>query len=228
MSDTDAVKALRVSIGEDDVLLREGIVRILTGAGLEVVAQVGDAVDLVRRTVAFRPDVAIVDVRMPPRRDDDGLLAAVELRQRLPELGVLILSQYCEPTFAVQLIGDRPEGVGYLLKERVGDVSTFIDAVRRVASGGSALDAEVVRRMMGRRAPGDALHSLTPRELEVLAAMAEGKSNLGIARALLISQAGVEKYVTSIFRKLPIVPASTEHRRIQAVLLFLRQQHVRI
>ncbi len=228
MSDTDAVKALRVSIGEDDVLLREGIVRILTGAGLEVVAQVGDAVDLVRRTVAFRPDVAIVDVRMPPRRDDDGLLAAVELRQRLPELGVLILSQYCEPTFAVQLIGDRPEGVGYLLKERVGDVSTFIDAIRRVASGGSALDAEVVRRMMGRRAPGDALHSLTPRELEVLAAMAEGKSNLGIARALLISQAGVEKYVTSIFRKLPIVPASTEHRRIQAVLLFLRQQHVRI
>jgi DNA-binding NarL/FixJ family response regulator len=228
MSDTDAVKALRVSIGEDDVLLREGIVRILTGAGLEVVAQVGDAVELVRRTVAFRPDVAIVDVRMPPRRDDDGLLAAVELRQRLPEIGVLILSQYCEPTFAVQLIGDRPEGVGYLLKERVGDVSTFIDAIRRVASGGSALDAEVVRRMMGRRAPGDALHSLTPRELEVLAAMAEGKSNLGIAQALLISQAGVEKYVTSIFRKLPIVPASTEHRRIQAVLLFLRQQHVRI
>ena len=219
--------ALRVSIGEDDVLLREGIARILTEAGLDVVAQVGDAVELVRRTIAYRPDVAIIDVQMPPRREDDGLIAAVELRQALPDMGVLILSQYCEPAFAVQLIGDRPEGVGYLLKERVGDVATFTDAIARVASGGSALDAEVVRRMMGRRAPGDALRNLTPRELEVLAAMAEGKSNLGIAQSLLVSQAAVEKYVTAIFRKLPIAPANTGHRRVQAVLMFLRQQHIR-
>jgi DNA-binding NarL/FixJ family response regulator len=206
-------------------LLREGIARILTDAGLNVVARVGDAEELVRSTIAHRPDVAIVDVQMPPRREDDGLLAAVELRRRLPDIGVLILSQYCEPAFAVRIIGDRPEGVGYLLKERVGDVAAFTDAIQRVASGGSALDSEVVRRMMGRRAPGDPLRSLTPRELAVLAAMAEGKSNLGVARALMISQAAVEKHVTAIFRKLPIAPASSEHRRVQAVLLFLRQQH---
>lgn len=225
MAATGAPAALRVSIGEDDVLLREGIARILSGAGLEVVAQAGDADELMRRTLAFRPDVAIVDVQMPPRREDDGLRAAAELRQRLPRLGVLILSNYCEPTFAVRLIGDRPEGVGYLLKERVGDVASFTDAVARVASGGSALDAEVVRRMLRRRAPGDALRDLTPREMAVLAVMAEGKSNLGIAQTLLISQAAVEKYVTAIFRKLAIAPASTEHRRVQAVLMFLRQHH---
>jgi DNA-binding NarL/FixJ family response regulator len=227
MVPTDAPPAFRVSIGEDDVLLREGIARILSDAGLRVVAQAGDADELLRRTLAHRPDVAIVDVQMPPRREDDGLRAAVELRRRLPKLGVLILSQYCEPSFAVQLIGDRPEGVGYLLKERVGDVTTFTDAITRVASGGSALDAEVVRRMLGRRAPGDVLRRLTPREQAVLAVMAEGKSNLGIAQTLLISQAAVEKYVTAIFRKLAIAPASTEHRRVQAVLMFLRQQHNR-
>jgi DNA-binding NarL/FixJ family response regulator len=223
MAATGAPPALRVSIGEDDVLLREGIARILSDAGLCVVAQAGDADELVRRTLAYRPDVAIVDVQMPPRREDDGLRAAVELRRRLPKLGVLILSQYCEPAFAVQLIGDRPEGVGYLLKERVGDVADFTDAITRVASGGSVLDAEVVRRMLGRRAPGGALHRLTPREQEVLAVMAEGKSNLGIAQTLLISQAAVEKFVTAIFRKLDIDSASTEHRRVQAVLMFLRQ-----
>jgi DNA-binding NarL/FixJ family response regulator len=217
--------ALRVAIGEDDVLLREGIARILSGAGLQVVAQAGDADELVHRTLAYRPDVAIVDVQMPPRREDDGLRAAVELRRRLPGLGILILSQYCEPSFAAQLIGDRPEGVGYLLKERVGDVTEFTDAIARVASGGSALDAEVVRRMLGRRAPGDVLQSLTPREYEVLAVMAEGKSNRGIAQTLLISQAAVEKFVTAIFRKLDIDAASTEHRRVQAVLMFLREHH---
>jgi len=224
---TEAPPALRVSIGEDDVLLREGIARILSDAGLNVVARAGDAEELVRSTIAYHPDVAIVDVQMPPRREDDGLLAAVELRRRLPDIGVLILSQYCEPAFAVQVIGDRPEGVGYLLKERVGDVATFTDAIQRVASGGSALDSEVVRRMMGRRAPGDPLRGLTPRELAVLAAMAEGKSNLGVAQALMISQAAVEKHVTAIFRKLPIAPASTQHRRVQAVLTFLRQHHTR-
>ncbi len=224
MATTDAPTALRVSIGEDDVLLREGIARILSDAGLCVVAQAGNANELVSRTLAYRPDVAIIDVQMPPRREDDGLRAAVELRRRLPGLGVLILSQYCEPAFAVQLIGDRPEGVGYLLKERVGDVPQFTDAITRVASGGSALDAEVVRRMLGRRAPGDVLNRLTPREHEVLAVMAEGKSNLGIAQTLLISQAAVEKFVTAIFRKLAIAPANTEHRRVQAVLMFRREQ----
>ena len=227
MAATDAPPALRVSIGEDDVLLREGIARILSDVGLNVVAQAGDAEELMRLTLAYRPDVAIVDVQMPPRREDDGLRAAVELRHRLPQLGVLILSQYCEPAFAVRLIGDRPEGVGYLLKERIGDVATFTDAIARVASGGSALDAEVVRRMLGRRAPGDVLRSLTPREQAVLAVMAEGKSNLGIAQTLLISQAAVEKHVTAIFRKLAIDPASTEHRRVQAVLMFLRERHSR-
>jgi DNA-binding NarL/FixJ family response regulator len=216
-----APAALRVSIGEDDVLLREGITRILTAAGLDVVAQSGDADDLLRRTLAHRPDVAIVDVQMPPRREDDGLVAAIELRRRLPATGVLILSQFCEPSFAVELIGERPEGVGYLLKERVGDVASFVDAVARVAAGGSALDAEVVGRMLGRRARGDALHPLTPREHAVLAAMAEGKSNLGIAQTLFVSEATVEKHVTAIFRKLGIAPASTEHRRVHAVLTYL-------
>jgi DNA-binding NarL/FixJ family response regulator len=153
MTATGTRPALRVTIGEDDVLLREGIARILSGAGVDVVAQAGDADELLRGTLACRPDVAIVDVQMPPRREDDGLLAAVELRRQLPRLGLLILSQHCEPEFARQLIGDRPEGVGYLLKERVGDVTTFTDAIARVASGGTALDAEVVRRMLGHRPP---------------------------------------------------------------------------
>jgi DNA-binding NarL/FixJ family response regulator len=212
---------LRVCIGEDDVLLREGIARILTGAGLEVVAQSGDADDLLRRTLGHRPDIAVIDVQMPPRGEDDGLVAALELRRRLPATGVLILSQYCEPAFAVELIGDRPEGVGYLLKQRVGDVTTFIEAVTRVANGGSALDPEVVGRMLGRRPPGDPLHPLTPRETAVLAAMAEGKSNRGIAETLFISEAAVEKHVTAIFRKLGIESASTEHRRVHAVLTYV-------
>jgi DNA-binding NarL/FixJ family response regulator len=224
---TGGVAPLRVSIGEDDVLLREGIARILSGAGLDVVAQSGDADDLLRKALAYRPDVAIVDVQMPPRREDDGLIAAIELRRRLPQTGVLILSQFCEPAYALDLIGERPEGVGYLLKERVGDVATFTEAVARVAAGGSALDAEVVGRMLGRPAASDALHPLSSRERAVLAAMAEGKSNLGIAEALSISQASVEKHVTAIFRKLGIASASTEHRRVTAVLMFVRQQQSR-
>jgi len=223
---TIAMPALRVSIGEDDVLLREGIARILTGAGLDVVVEAGDADELLRRTLAHRPDVAVVDVQMPPRREDDGLVAALELRRRLPRIGVLILSQYCEPSFAVELIGDRPEGVGYLLKPRVGDVKTFVDAVRRVADGGSALDPEVVGRMLGRRSPADPLHPLTPREHAVLSAMAEGKSNRGVAEALFVSEASVEKHVTAIFRKLGIAAASTEHRRVHAVLTYVRQREL--
>ena len=213
---------LRVVIGEDDVLLREGVARLLTDAGLDVVAQAGDAEGLLRRTLAHRPDVAIIDVQMPPRHEDDGLVAAIELRRRLPQTGVLILSQFCEPAHALGLIGDRPEGVGYLLKERVGDVTTFVDAIARVAAGGSALDPEVVGRMLGRSAAGGPLASLTPRELAVLAAMAEGKSNLGIAETLFVSEAAVEKHVTAILRKLAIAHESTEHRRVHAVLLYLQ------
>lgn len=223
MASGRAPVSLRVAIGEDDVLLREGIARLLAEAGLDVVAQAADAEHLVRRTLAHRPDVAIVDVQMPPRHEDDGLVAAIELRHRLPEIGVLVLSQFCEPSFALDLIGDRPEGVGYLLKERVRDVTSFVDAVTRVAAGGSALDPEVVARMLGRAAPDDPMRVLTPREQAVLAAMAEGKSNVGIAETLFVSEAAVEKHVTAIFRKLALPPASTEHRRVQAVLTYMHR-----
>jgi DNA-binding NarL/FixJ family response regulator len=213
---------LRVVIGEDDVLLREGVARLLTDAGVEVVAQAGDAVDLVGKVLAYRPDVAIIDVRMPPKREYDGLVAAVELRRRAPRTAVLILSQFYEPSLALQLIGDHPEGVGYLLKERVGDVAAFVDCIHRVAGGGSALDPEVVARLLGRQLPNDPLQALSPAEHAVLAAMAEGKSNSGIARALIISEASVEKHVTALFRKLGIGPTTGEHRRVQAVLTYLR------
>jgi DNA-binding NarL/FixJ family response regulator len=213
---------LRVVIGEDDVLLREGIVRILTEAGFDVVAQAGDADDLLRRALAHRPDVAICDVQMPPEGRDDGLRAALELRRRRPETGILVLSQFYEEQYALDLIGDRAEGVGYLLKERVGDVAAFIDSVRRVAAGGSALDPEVVARMLGRRRADGPLDSLSPRERDVLAAMAEGKSNHGIAEALVITDAAVEKHVTSIFRKLHLDRSATEHKRVHAVLTYLR------
>lgn len=212
---------LRVVIGEDDVLLREGLVRLLVEVGLDVVAQAGDADDLLRKALAHKPDVVIVDVQMPPHRGDDGLVAAVELRRRLPGTGVLVLSQFYEPSYALDLIGQTAEGVGYLLKERVGDLSVFVNAINRVAAGGTALDAQVVSRMLGRRAHDDPLAELKPRERAVLAAMAEGKSNRGIAEALLISEASVEKYVTSILRKLGISAASTEHRRVHAVLTYI-------
>ena len=202
--------------------MREGIARILGDAGYEVVAQAGDAPDLLRKALAHHADIAIVDVKMPPDRSDDGLRAAVELRRQRPETGVLVLSQYLEERYAVDLIGDRAEGVGYLLKERVGDVDAFIDAVNRVASGGSALDPEVVSRMLGRRSRESPLAELTPRELEVLAAMAEGKSNTGIAEELVVTEAAIEKHVTSIFRKLGLGPTMTEHRRVLAVLTYLR------
>jgi len=220
----EATPALRVVIGEDDVLLREGIARILLGAGLDVVARAGDAVELLSKILAYRPDIAVVDVRMPPRREDDGLAVAVQLRRRLPGTGVLILSQFCEPSFVTELIDDNPQGVGYLLKERVADVPAFVDAVRRVAAGGNALDAEVISLTLGRPAPGDALFPLTPREHEVLAAMAQGRSNLGISETLQLSQASVEKYVTAIFRKLDLPPADTDHRRVLAVLSFLQHR----
>jgi DNA-binding NarL/FixJ family response regulator len=213
---------LRVVIGEDDVLLREGIVRLLGEAGFEVVAQTGDAEDFLRRSLAHRPDVAVVDVHMPPGHSDDGLRAALELRGQRPATGILILSQFYEEHYALDLIGDRAEGVGYLLKERVGDVEAFIDAVTRVAGGGSALDPEIVARMLGRRREDRPLDRLSPREQEVLAAMAEGKSNRGIAESLFVTQAAVEKHITSIFDKLELEPAATEHRRVLAVLTYLR------
>jgi len=214
--------SLRVVIGEDDLLLREGIARLLTDANFDVVAQAGDAPDLLRKALAHRPAVVIADVNMPPGHADDGLRAAIEVRRQRPGTGVLVLSQYYEERYALDLIGERAEGVGYLLKERVGDLESFIDAVTRVAGGGSALDPEVVGRMLGRRQRNTPLDSLSPRERDVLAAMAEGKSNHGIAQTLLVSQAAVEKHVTSIFHKLQLDPAQTEHRRVLAVLTYLR------
>ena len=213
---------IRAVIGEDDVLLREGIAGILERAGLEVAAQTGTADDFLRRTRGLRPDVALVDIQMPPRNMDDGLRAALELRATRPEIGVVVLSQFFEESYAVDLIGDRPEGVGYLLKERVGDVSVFVDAVSRVAAGGTALDPEIVARMVGRKRDSSPLAELSPRDLEVLREMAEGKSNRGIAEALFVSQAAVEKHVTAIFRKLEIGPTVTEHRRVLAVIRYLR------
>ena len=202
--------------------MREGIARLLTEAGYEVVAQAGDADALLRKALAHHPDVVVVDVQMPPGRGDDGLRAALELRRQRPETGVLVLSQYYEDEYALELIGDQPEGVGYLLKERVGDVEAFVQAVARVAAGGSALDPEVVARMLGRRRANGPLDSLSPRERDVLAAMAEGKSNRGIAEALVVTEAAVEKHVTSIFHKLGLGPTQIEHRRVLAVLTYLR------
>src|SRR5437588_6776665 len=202
--------------------MREGIARLLSEAGFDVVSQAGDADGFLRKALGHRPDVAVVDIQMPPGRGDDGLRAALELRRRLPETGVLVLSQFYEEGYALDLIGDSAEGVGYLLKERVGDVESFIDAVNRVAGGGSALDPEVVGRMLGRRQRDRPLDRLSPRERDVLGAMAEGKSNHGIAEALIVSQAAVEKHVTSIFQKLELDPAQTEHRRVLAVLAYLR------
>jgi DNA-binding NarL/FixJ family response regulator len=213
---------VRVVVAEDDVLMREGIVRLLGEAGFEVVAQAGDADALLRKALAHKPDVVVADVQMPPGHGDDGLRAAMELRRQRPETGVLVLSQFYEEHYALELIGDRPEGVGYLLKERVGDVEAFTDAVARVAAGGSALDPEVVGRMLGRRRGDGPLDRLSPRERDVLGAMAEGKSNHGIAEALVVTEAAVEKHVTGIFHKLELGQTSTEHRRVLAVLTYLR------
>ena len=214
--------ALRVLVAEDDVLLREGLVRLLAENGCDVVAQATDADDLLRKGLAHRPDVVIADVRMPPRYEDDGLAAAVELRRRVPEIGVLVLSQFYEETSALRLITDQPQGIGYLLKERVGDVASFIDALRRVAAGGSALDPELVGRLLRRRAEGGPLGELTERERDVLAGMAEGQSNQGIADTLFLSLGAVEKHVTAILQKLGIGPTENGNRRVLAVLAYLR------
>jgi DNA-binding NarL/FixJ family response regulator len=213
---------LRVVLGEDDVLFREGLVRLLADAGHEVVAQAGDARALLGKAVALRPDVVVTDVRMPPGRGADGLVTAIELRRRLPAVGVLVLSHFYEPELALELFGGSPRGVGYLLKDRVGDLETFLHAVVRVADGGTALDPEVVARLIGRRGRSDALARLSSRQRDVLASMAEGRSNRGVARDLHLSEAAVEKHITALFRLLEIEPASGEHRRVRAVLAYLR------
>jgi DNA-binding NarL/FixJ family response regulator len=202
--------------------LREGIARLLSEAGFDVVGQAGDADAFLRKALAHRPDVAVVDIQMPPGHGDDGLRAALELRERSPETGVLVLSQYYDDQYAADLIGDSAEGVGYLLKERVGDVEAFTDAVTRVAAGGSALDPEVVGRMLGRRRREGPLDDLSPRERDVLAQLAEGKSNQGIAQELVVTSAAVEKHVTSIFHKLGLEASPTGHRRVLAALTYLR------
>ena len=214
---------LRVAIGEDDVLLREGIARVLAGAGFEVVAQAGDAEDLLRKGLAHRPDLLVADINMPPGHGDDGLVAALEVRRQRPDTGVLVLSQYYEERYAADLLAEGAEGVGYLLKERVGKVEEFVDAAVRVAEGRSAVDPEVVARMLGRRRTRPGIAELTRRELEVLAAMDEGKSNRGIADALVISPAAVEKHINRIFTKLGLDRGETEHRRVHAVLTYLRE-----
>jgi DNA-binding NarL/FixJ family response regulator len=209
-------------VGEDDVLFRAGVTLILAEAGFDVVAQAADADDFLRKVLAHRPDVAVVDIQMPPGHGNDGLRAAVELRQRVPATGVLVLSQYYDYQYAVDLIGESAAGVGYLLKERVGDVDTFTAAVARVAAGGSALDPEVVGRMLGRRRRNGPLDQLTRRERDVLAQLAEGKSNQGIAEALVVTTAAVQKHVTSIFQKLGLDATPSDHRRVLAALTYLR------
>lgn len=220
MSDASPI---RVLVGEDQVLVREGIVRVLEEAGLEVVGVCGDAEDLVRKADAHRPDVVLTDIQMPPGLTDDGLRAALRIRASHPEIGVVVLSQFLEDQYVLELVGDDAQGVGYLLKDRVGDLALFISAVRRVAAGGSALDPAVVQRMVGRRREGGALDQLTPREREVLGLMAEGRSNLGIAEALGVTVAAVERHITSILGKLDLPEAPEDHRRVLAVLTHLRR-----
>jgi DNA-binding NarL/FixJ family response regulator len=213
---------VRVVVAEDSVLLREGLVRLLEESDFEVVGQAADAEELLRKVRAHKPDVAVVDVRMPPTQTDEGLRAAHEIREALPGTGVLVLSQYVEYAYARELLADNAAGLGYLLKDRVGDVDAFADAVRRVGEGGSALDPEVVSQLMGRRRRDDPLDALTPREREVLALMAEGRSNAAIAGELVVTERAIEKHVTSIFSKLDLPASGDDHRRVLAVLRFLR------
>jgi len=213
---------VRVVIAEDSVLLREGISRLLVEYDAEVVAAMGDASRLLGVVRETKPDIVIVDVRMPPTFTDEGLRAAVELRSVLPDVPVLVLSQYVEERFATELLAGSTVGVGYLLKERVADVADFISACRRVAAGGTALDPEVVAQLLSRSRRAEPLGMLTPREREVLGLMAEGKSNTGIAQQLVISDGAVEKHITSILTKLELPVSDTDHRRVLAVLTFLR------
>jgi DNA-binding NarL/FixJ family response regulator len=213
---------VRVVIADDAVLLREGAVRLLTEAGIEVVAQAGDAEDLLRKVRAHKPDVAIIDVRMPPENTDDGLRAALVIREELPDVGLLLLSQYVEDRYLSELLAGGAEGVGYLLKDRIADVERLSEAVERVSAGGSVLDPEVVAQMLGRSRDENPLDALTDREREVLGLMAEGRTNRAIAGELYISERAVERHVTSIFNKLELAPTGEDHRRVLAVLRYLR------
>ena len=214
---------IRILVGEDEPLVREGIVRVLEEAGFEVVGVAGDADELVRKAGGHRPDVVLTDIQMPPDRTDDGLRAALRIRSAQPRVGVIVLSQFLEDRYALDLVGERAEGVGYLLKDRVGDLSLFVDAVQRVARGGSALDPAVVERMVGRRRARTPLDDLTSREREVMTLMAQGRSNQGIADELVVTTAAIERHVTSIFSKLDLRQVPEDHRRVLAVLEFLKR-----
>jgi DNA-binding NarL/FixJ family response regulator/class 3 adenylate cyclase len=213
---------MRVVIADDSVLLREGVVRLLEESGFEVAGQSGTADDLLRHVGLYKPQVAIVDIRMPPTHTDEGLRAAKTIRERFPDTGVLVLSQYVEPGYAMELLSESAEGVGYMLKDRVSDVDQFASAVRRVGEGGSALDPAVVSQLVGRKRADDPLAELTPREREVLELMAEGRSNQAIAERMFVTLRAVEKHVTSIFTKLDLPTSADDHRRVLAVLAFLR------
>ena len=213
----------RIVLADDSVLLREGIARLLEDAGFEIVGQAGNPDELMLKVRSYSPDVAIVDIRMPPTHTDEGLRAAQEIREKHPGTGVLVLSQYVESGYALELLQGNAEGVGYLLKDRVSDVKEFAAAVKRVADGGSALDSEVVSRLVGRRRGEDPISQLTPREREVMELMAEGRSNQAIAERLVVTLRAVEKHVTSIFSKLQLPAAEQDHRRVLAVLTYLRQ-----
>ena len=209
-------------LAEDSVLLREGTARLLEDAGFEIVGQAGNADELMLKVRSYSPDVAIVDIRMPPTQTDEGLRAAKEIREKHPAVGVLVLSQYMEPGYALELLQESAEGVGYLLKDRISDVEEFAGAVRRVGEGGSALDPAVVSQLVDRRRRDDPLAQLTPREREVLELMAEGRSNKAIAERLVVTARAVEKHVTSIFLKLRLTESAEDHRRVLAVLTLLR------
>ena len=213
---------MRVVIADDSVLVREGIAALLTRAGIEVAGQASNADELMLKVRSYAPDVAVVDIRMPPTHTDEGLRAAHALRERHPGIGILFLSQYVEPAYALELLGGNAEGVGYLLKDRVSDIEEFTAAVRRVAERGSALDPTVVQMLVGRRRRDDPLDDLSPREREVLELMAEGRSNQAIGERLFITQRAVEKHVTSIFGKLRLPADAGDHRRVLAVLTYLR------
>jgi DNA-binding NarL/FixJ family response regulator len=212
---------VRVVIAEDSVLLRAGLTRLLTDGGFEVAAAAGDGDQLLRAVGEHRPDLVVVDVRMPPTHTDEGIQAALVIRRQYPEIAVLVLSQYVEESYATDLLSTQTSAVGYLLKDRVAHVSDFLDALRRVAAGGTVLDPEVVAQLLARRRT-DPMGQLTPREQEVLRLMAEGRSNTGIAGVLKVSHSAVEKYISNIFTKLDLPPGATDHRRVLAVLKFLR------
>lgn len=216
------MRPVRAVVADDSALLRHGVVTVLQAGGVDVVAQATDADQLVTMVRTHRPDVAVVDIRMPPTHTDDGLRAAHQLRRELPGLGVLVLSQYLEPAYATELLADGTEGVGYLLKDRIGDLDWFLNAVRQVAAGGSVLDPDVIDQLLGRRHAADPLAALSPREREVLALMAEGRTNAAIASSLYLSAGAVEKHTTAIFTKLRLHPTPDDHRRVLAVLTYLQ------